>query len=572
MPSPTIVALVSGFGWHVEDLRRASGLAGVNLHAVPFPTVVGRVGLDGPAIEAGGVDLRAVDGVLVRMMPPGSLEQVVFRMDALHRLQAAGVPVLNSPRAVETAVDKYLTLARVEAAGLPVPATWVGEGVDDALEAFQRLGGDVVVKPLFGSEGRGLLRVSHLEMARRVFATLARIGAVLYVQAFIRHRGSDLRAVRARRARCRGDPPRGGRRGSGGRTSPSAAGRRRQRSTPPTSGWRSMPPAPWGGDGGSRPDRRPGARRPGRPRGQRRPRLACARRGHGRRRGEADPRTPEGKAMTPGAIAQIACLLEVTAKKPGNVHRGADFAGDAHYLDFLLSASAIVGPLDRAAEIGVGRAVLEAVEATRQVVSTNTNLGMILALAPLAAVPGGEPLRSGVAEVLRRTTIADADAVYRAIRLARPGGLGDVADQDVAAPPTVGLVDAMRFAADRDGIARLYATDFADLFDLTLPALNATIAAGRPLEAAIVACYLATLADRPDTLIARKRGPAVAAEASRRAREAIKSGDHTTLDAWLREDGHARNPGATADLVAAGLFAAIRNGTIRLPIVAGDWS
>ena len=128
------------------------------------------------------------------MMPPGTLEQVVFRMDALHRLEAMGIPVLNPPRAVEAAVDKYLALARLESEGLAVPATWVGESADEAVEAFDRLGGDVVVKPLFGSEGRGLVRVSDRELARRTFQTLARLGAVLYVQRFVRHPGHDLRA------------------------------------------------------------------------------------------------------------------------------------------------------------------------------------------------------------------------------------------------------------------------------------------------------------------------------------------------------------------------------------------
>jgi ribosomal protein S6--L-glutamate ligase len=187
-------ALVSGLGWHVQDLRRAAVELGVGFHPLPFPAIVGRVGGEATRVEAGGVDLTALDGVLVRMMPPGSLEQVVFRMDALHRLEAVGVPVLNPPRAVETAVDKYLALARLDATGLPVPATWVGESADDALAAFDRLGGDVVVKPLFGSEGRGLVRVSDFELARRTFHTLARLGAVIYVQRFVRHPGHDLRA------------------------------------------------------------------------------------------------------------------------------------------------------------------------------------------------------------------------------------------------------------------------------------------------------------------------------------------------------------------------------------------
>src|SRR6476469_6449750 len=122
-----VAALVSGFGWHVQDLRRAAERLGIRIEIVPFPRVVGHVA-DGPSsVRAGIVDLRSMDGVLVRMMPPGTLEQVVFRMDALHRLTALGVPVLNPPGAIEAAVDKYLALARLEAAGLPVPPTWTGE-------------------------------------------------------------------------------------------------------------------------------------------------------------------------------------------------------------------------------------------------------------------------------------------------------------------------------------------------------------------------------------------------------------------------------------------------------------
>jgi ribosomal protein S6--L-glutamate ligase len=104
-----------------------------------------------------------------------------------------GVRVLNPPRAVETAVDKYLALAAISSAGLPVPPTWSGESSAEALAAFERLGGDVVVKPLFGSEGRGLVRVTHPELARRTFQTLERLGAVLYVQRAVRHPGHDLR-------------------------------------------------------------------------------------------------------------------------------------------------------------------------------------------------------------------------------------------------------------------------------------------------------------------------------------------------------------------------------------------
>ena len=190
---PHLVALVSGQGWHVQDLRRAAGALGVRLDAVGFAGVTGRLG-EGPGrIDAGGIDLRSVDGVLVRMMPPGSLEQVVFRMDALHRLEAAGVPVLNRPRAVEAAVDKYLASALIAGSGLPVPETWVGESAEGALRAFDELGGDIVVKPLFGSEGRGLVRVSDRELAARAFRTLERLGLVLYVQRHVRNPGFDIR-------------------------------------------------------------------------------------------------------------------------------------------------------------------------------------------------------------------------------------------------------------------------------------------------------------------------------------------------------------------------------------------
>ncbi len=287
----------------------------------------------------------------------------------------------------------------------------------------------------------------------------------------------------------------------------------------------------------------------------------------------------EPSALGPGRLAEIACLLEATARKPGNVHRFRDF-DDAHYLDFLLSATALAGPLDRAPDVSLGRTILGAVEATRRVVASNTNLGMILLLAPMASVPIGRGLREGLAGVLGRTTVEDASLVYRAIRLASPGGLGRADMQDVAGEPTLTLAGAMALAADRDLVARQYATGFADVFDHALPALAAAIDDGRPPETAIILAFLGALARRPDTLIGRKRGVAVAEEASARAALVLQQGWPDSapgalaladLDAWLRVDGHARNPGATADLIAAALFAALRDGTIALPVV-GLWS
>jgi ribosomal protein S6--L-glutamate ligase len=179
--------LSTGTGWHVQDLRRAAPLLGHEAHAVDFRRVAA-----GVAVAAN--PLAGFDGILVRTMPPGSLEQVVFRMDVLHRLQAGGVPVLNPPAAVEACVDKYLASARLEAAGLRVPPTVVCQQADAALEAFTALGGDVVVKPLFGSEGRGMIRLTDPDLAWRTFRTLERLQCVLYLQQFIAHPGWDLRA------------------------------------------------------------------------------------------------------------------------------------------------------------------------------------------------------------------------------------------------------------------------------------------------------------------------------------------------------------------------------------------
>jgi RimK family alpha-L-glutamate ligase len=185
-----IAILSAGDGWHVRDLRRAAAALGHDAVAVDFRRVTAGVATP----QAATSTLSGFDGVMVRTMPPGSLEQVVFRMDVLHRLQARGVAVLNPPAAVETCVDKYLASARLEAAGLLVPPTAVCQHADAALEAFAALGGDVVVKPLFGSEGRGMVRISDPETAWRVFRTLERVQAVMYLQQFVRHPGWDLRA------------------------------------------------------------------------------------------------------------------------------------------------------------------------------------------------------------------------------------------------------------------------------------------------------------------------------------------------------------------------------------------
>ena len=181
-----IAVLSGGSGWHVADLIRAATEQGHAAEAVDFRGVAAGVGPAPP--------LAGFDAAIVRTMPAGSLEQVVFRMDALHAAAADGVRILNPPRAVETCVDKYLTSVRLAATGLPTPDTHVSQRADDALAAFDRLGGDVVVKPIFGSEGRGMVRLTDGETAWRTFHALDRTGQVIYQQRFVRHPGWDLRA------------------------------------------------------------------------------------------------------------------------------------------------------------------------------------------------------------------------------------------------------------------------------------------------------------------------------------------------------------------------------------------
>jgi triphosphoribosyl-dephospho-CoA synthase len=276
--------------------------------------------------------------------------------------------------------------------------------------------------------------------------------------------------------------------------------------------------------------------------------------------------------LSTGLCAQAACVLEATARKPGNVHRFCDF-DDVTYLDFILSAAAIAPVLETAGQHRVGETVLEAVRATRQVTDTNTNLGIVLLLAPLAAVPPEGDVTTGVERVLEALDVEDAHLVYQAIRLAVPGGLGEAAEQDVRSEPTQTLRQVMSLAAGRDLVARQYADGFREVLHDGLPALCRGLEQTTSLEEAIIFCHLHLLAAHPDSLIVRKCGRAVADEASRRARQVLaERWPHTAggrralteLDGWLRADGHRRNPGTTADLVTACLFVALRTAIIHL--------
>ena len=274
-------------------------------------------------------------------------------------------------------------------------------------------------------------------------------------------------------------------------------------------------------------------------------------------------RTPDEVA----AAGQLACLLEVGAPKPGNVSPGRHFH-DTRYEDFLASAVAIGPALAAAGDRPLGATILTAVTATSRWTTSNTNLGIILLLAPLAraALRSGTPLRDAVRDVLRATTVSDAADVYAAIRRARPGGLGSASSEDVSAAPTVALREAMALAADRDGVAREYATDFATTFEIGAPALRAARGAGLGWSEAVVQTFLGILATVPDTHIARKLGPEAAATVARRAREVEEAGGVRSeagrraveaFDAELRSPTNARNPGTTADLTCAALFVVI---------------
>jgi len=267
------------------------------------------------------------------------------------------------------------------------------------------------------------------------------------------------------------------------------------------------------------------------------------------------------------------------------VSPGRPFA-DMRYEDFLASADAIVGPLEGAGRRPLGETILLAVEATASRTRANTNLGIVLMLTPLARaairlldVPApsdrGERLRNlqaEVGQVLSETTGGDATQVYRAIRRANPGGLGSVEEHDVAAEPTVTLLEAMRLAADRDGVAREYATTYETTFGRGVPVLLNARVDGLSLNDAIVETFLTLLAASPDTHIVRRGGEDRALRVSQLAADALAADgvrsdagrrSIAAMDAALRDPRNLTNPGTTADLTAATLFAAL---------LVGGWS
>jgi triphosphoribosyl-dephospho-CoA synthase len=281
------------------------------------------------------------------------------------------------------------------------------------------------------------------------------------------------------------------------------------------------------------------------------------------------------KPLEPDRIAwavHIACLLEVCADKPGNVTWGKDF-WDTRFMDFMASAVAIGPAFQDVGVSSVGEIILRAARDTRQLVSTNTNLGMILLLAPLAkAVDLAHPqgLRRGVHEVLEALTVDDARRAFEAIRLMAPGGLGHPDRYDAhEADVDITLREAMGLAQDRDAVAREYVTDFEITFELGYTTLYRLWMDGHRLSDSIVQTALTILSRVPDTLVARKEGLAAAQDVSRQAGQVLQAGGVFSdrgrealrqFDDAIRDDEHRLNPGTTADLIAATLFVFLTDG------------
>lgn len=273
----------------------------------------------------------------------------------------------------------------------------------------------------------------------------------------------------------------------------------------------------------------------------------------------------------------LATLWEATAPKPGNVYRGADFA-DMTYVDFVTSAT-LTGPIvAQAGELGLGPTVLEGVRATREGVGVNTNLGTLLLVVPLVLGhlrrSEGESLYGAAASVVSAASAEDTAAIYEAIRLARPGGLGKVAAGDVTEAPTLTLVEAMRLGAERDLVARQYVNEFREVAEAA-NYIEREYCGGTPLGESIVVAQLTLLAQHGDSLVARKLGAEVSQQLAARAAKILSARDEqpanyaslrSDFDFWLRSDGHRRNPGTTADLLAGALLAQQLDGRLRLPV------
>jgi RimK family alpha-L-glutamate ligase len=181
-------------GWCSTQLRKAMERQNVTPISFDYHSIIGRINYTPKASVKKINILQDLDAMITRPIARGSVEELLFRMDFLHKLERLGLLIINPPLSIERAVNKYCSLNLLQENGLPVPRTAVTENPDEALKCFHELGGDIVVKPLFGSRGLGATRITDPDIATRVFLTISFYHGVLYIQEFISHGGSDLRA------------------------------------------------------------------------------------------------------------------------------------------------------------------------------------------------------------------------------------------------------------------------------------------------------------------------------------------------------------------------------------------
>lgn len=276
---------------------------------------------------------------------------------------------------------------------------------------------------------------------------------------------------------------------------------------------------------------------------------------------------PFGRQWPLPVAANLACCLEASAPKAGNVHPGQSFS-DMNFSHFLASAGVLQDCFADLHSRSVGNLVLSAAQATQRLVGCNTNLGTILLFVPLLRAAAQYPtlsLPQAASRVLSSLTAQDSLDVYAAIRIAQPGGLGKQSENDIADSAPADLLLAMKQAADRDAVARQFATGFEDVFRRMRPKFDSYLFRGCELDDAICRLQVDWLASEDDGLIVRKCGVELAKQVRTRAAavrdeadswpEAIARLDsYLALDEFLRADGHRRNPGTTADLIAATLL------------------
>ncbi|MEO1544168.1 MAG: RimK family alpha-L-glutamate ligase, partial [Pseudomonadota bacterium] len=506
-----------------------------------------------------GFEDRLPDGAFVRAISTGTLEQITLRLGLLHALEAAGVCVWNSADAIERCVDKAMALQCFHRAGLPIPKSVTTEELQTAKAFASSLLQDdgAVLKPLFGSQGNGVRRIHNPE---EVFPS-QELGGVYHLQRYIPTADakpfSDLRLLV-----------------SGERV---IAGMKRSSPTWPTNVHQGGAPlamditpklnnlavraaqavgAGYAGidlmmDKNGKPHLIEINSNPAWKGSQSVTELNIAE--------NLIEDFLKARAVTAIATAfENACAHELTAIKPGNVHIFR--AGHRMTVDDFARSAMASAPFIAKSSLTVGQRIKAAVAATNAAVNCNTNLGICLLCAPLAVAAQSHPLtpqelRSELAEVLESLTIQDAEDAYAAIRLASPAGLGNATKQDVNATPQVTLLATMALAAERDRIANAYTNTYDDIFTHALPKLEASLKETSDTSQAVSRLYMSLLSKYPDSHIARKHGIETARQVMQEAKQHMTASHQALLDFDADLQQRGLNPGTSADLVVATLFA-----------------